>query len=176
MDYGGFAAGQGGWPTMRAVIQRVSRAKVAVNNITTGEIKNGLLVLFAAGQGDNDEDIEWAVKKISELRIFEDENGKMNLSVKDVGGSLLVVSQFTLYGDIRKGRRPSFTMSMPPEEAEAMYGRFVDRCKMENLAVETGEFKAYMQVSLVNDGPVTLIVDSKDRKRSRRANPPDSCC
>jgi len=153
---------------MRAVIQRVKNAKVVVGEEVTGQIGAGLLILVAVGQGDDESDVEWAVDKIADLRIFEDENSKMNLSVKDVNGGLLIVSQFTLYGDIRKGRRPSFTNSMPPDEAEKMYDRFVEKCKATELNVETGVFKAMMQVHLVNDGPVTLLLDTIDRKRSRR--------
>ena len=137
---------------------------------TIGEIKNGLLVLVAFGIGDCDMDIEWAVDKIVGLRVFEDTDQKMNLSVKDVGGSLLIVSQFTLYGDIRKGRRPSFTNSMPPDEARKMYEKFVAACTGTGVNVETGEFREYMHVHLVNDGPVTLIFDTEARKKSRRAS------
>ena len=154
---------------MRAVVQRVQNAKVDIDGKTAGEIGAGLLVFIAVGLDDNDDDIEWIVEKITDLRIFEDENDKMNLSVKDVGGEILVISQFTLYGDVRKGRRPSFIKSMPPEKAEVIYDKFVEKCRGTGLNIKTGVFKAHMDVHLINDGPVTLIIDTEDRKISRRS-------
>ncbi|MBZ4650701.1 D-aminoacyl-tRNA deacylase [Thermosipho sp. (in: thermotogales)] len=146
---------------MRAVIQRVKNAKVEVEGKTVGKIENGLLVLLGVGKDDNKEDIKYLAEKIINLRIFDDENGKMNLSLLDIKGELLIVSQFTLYGDCRKGRRPSYSESAPPDIAKKLYEEFVNTCKNYNLKVETGEFGAHMQVSLVNDGPVTLLLDSK---------------
>jgi D-tyrosyl-tRNA(Tyr) deacylase len=138
----------------------VSSASVEVDGKTVASIGRGLLVLLGVAQGDRERQTEWLADKIAGLRIFEDEAGKMNLSVEDVGGAALVVSQFTLLGDCRKGRRPSFSEAAPPEEADRLYGVFVARLKERGLAVETGVFQAMMQVHLVNDGPVTLVVDS----------------
>ncbi len=146
---------------MRAVVQRVRRARVTVDGRTTGEIDQGLLVLASAGQGDGTADLEWMVRKIVNLRVFADEQGKMNLSVKDVGGSLLLVSQFTLHGDCRKGNRPSFTQAMPPDEAREYFDTFVQRVRDSRTQVQTGEFGAMMEVELVNDGPVTMLLDSR---------------
>ncbi len=145
---------------MRAVVQRVSNASVSVDAKVIGAIGQGLLVLLAAARGDGPEQIKWMVEKVSGLRVFADENGKMNLSLQQVNGSMLIVSQFTLYGDCRKGKRPSYAESAPPEEAEALYTGFVQAVKQKGIPVQTGSFGAMMQVSLVNDGPVTLIVDS----------------
>ncbi len=145
---------------VRAVVQRVSRAEVRVDGEVTGRIGRGLLVLLAAGTDDTDADLAYTVDKIVNLRIFADDAGNMNLAVNDIGGSLLVVSQFTLYGDCRKGRRPSFVQAMAPGPAEQMYERFVAEAK-KLVAVETGRFRAMMEVELVNDGPVTLLGDSK---------------
>jgi D-tyrosyl-tRNA(Tyr) deacylase len=133
---------------------------VEVDGKVAGEIGRGLLVLLGVGEGDSETRAHWLAEKISGLRIFEDEAGKMNLSVEDVGGGLLVVSQFTLYGDCRKGRRPSFTGAAPPAEADRLYEVFVARLRERGLPVETGVFQAMMQVHLVNDGPVTLIVET----------------
>lgn len=146
---------------MRAVVQRVSKSKVKVEDKTVGEIGKGLLVLLGVGKEDTKEDIEYLTQKILNLRIFEDENGKMNLSLLDIEGELLVISQFTLYGDVRKGRRPSFTDSASPDEAEKMYKQFINKCKNESINVEEGIFGADMDVSLINDGPVTILLDSK---------------
>lgn len=151
---------------MRAVIQRVSSASVTVDGRVEGRIGAGLLVLLGVGRGDTERDAEALARKIVELRVFQDEAGKMNLSVKDTGGSLLVVSQFTLYGDTRKGRRPSFDQAAPPEEARRLYERFVEAVRTEGVAVETGVFQAMMSVSLVNEGPVTFLVESRDPSRS----------
>jgi D-tyrosyl-tRNA(Tyr) deacylase len=146
---------------VRAVVQRVSRAKVEACGRLVGEIRKGLLVLVGIADGDTLKDVEWLAAKIATLRIFEDEKGKMNLSVKDVGGSVLAVSQFTLLGDCRKGRRPSFDKAAKPEEAEVLYRSFVGQMKSKDLPVEVGAFRARMSVSLLNDGPVTLVLDSQ---------------
>jgi len=146
---------------MRAVVQRVSEARVEVGGKVVGHIGRGLLVLLGVGQDDSVEDLQYMVDKIVNLRIFEDDNGKMNLSLLDVGGDILVVSQFTLYGDCRKGRRPSFTHSAGPELAEPLYNRFVEEVAKRGVRVETGVFGAMMSVFLCNDGPVTLLLDSK---------------
>jgi len=146
---------------MRAVVQRVSEASVEVDNKIIGKINNGLLVLLGVGKDDSEEDVKYLAEKIVNLRIFDDKDGKMNLSLLDVNGELLIVSQFTLYGDCRKGRRPSYSESATPEKAEKLYNLFVDFSKKSGLKVETGRFGAYMKVSLVNDGPVTLLLDSK---------------
>lgn len=145
---------------MRAVVQRVSRARVSVNGYVTGEIGPGMMVLLAAARGDGPEQVRWMAEKLIGLRIFGDETGKMNLSLEQVGGSMLVVSQFTLYGDCRKGKRPSYTASAPPEEAQEVYTNFVNTVKDRGIPVQEGIFGAMMHVELVNDGPVTLIVDS----------------
>lgn len=149
---------------MRAVVQRVGSARVEVDGKVVGEIGRGLLVLLGVGEEDADKQAHWLADKIAGLRIFEDEAGKMNLSVEEVCGSLLVVSQFTLYGDCRKGRRPSFTKAAPPAEADRLYEVFVARLRELGLPVETGVFQAMMQVHLVNDGPVTLVVDTDDNR------------
>ena len=145
---------------MRAVVQRVSKAKVIVEEKTVGAIKRGLLVFVGVGKDDTEEDCEWLADKVSGLRIFEDEDGKMNLSVKDINGEVLVVSQFTLYGDCRRGKRPSFTEAAPPDKGKALYERFVELLREKGLKVETGKFRAHMHVHLVNDGPVTILLDS----------------
>lgn len=145
---------------MRAVIQRVSRAEVAVNGEITGKIDRGLLVLLGVAQGDTEAEANYLTEKTAGLRIFEDENGKMNLSVTDVGGAILVVSQFTLYGDVRKGKRPSFDAAAPPQKARELYECFVERLRAAGLRCETGRFQENMQVELINDGPVTIILDS----------------
>jgi len=145
---------------MRAVVQRVSRAKVTVNRWTAGEIGRGLLVLLGVGQIDTEADAAYLSEKVVWLRIFEDEDGKMNRSVRDVGGSVLVVSQFTLYGDVRRGKRPSFDEAAAPEAARRLYELFVQRIQVAGLRCETGRFQEMMQVELVNDGPVTILLDS----------------
>jgi D-aminoacyl-tRNA deacylase len=146
---------------MRAVIQRVSSARVEVDGAITGEIGRGLMVLLGVSKQDQSSDVQWMVDKIAGLRIFEDEAGKMNRSVQDINGGLLVVSQFTLYGDTRKGRRPSFDQAAPAETARALYEEFVTLARATTgLAVGTGIFQAHMHVSLCNDGPVTLICES----------------
>ncbi len=146
---------------MRAVVQRVAGSKVTVDGNLTGEINRGLNVLLGVGQDDNEKDIEYLAEKILNLRVFEDTNGKMNLSLLDVSGELLVVSQFTLYGDCRKGKRPSYDKAARPEFAEDMYNKFVDYCKQYDIKVQTGKFQAMMMVEIQNDGPVTLLIDSK---------------
>ena len=146
---------------MRAVVQRVSEASVTVDSAVRGAVGPGLLVLLAAGEGDGPRDLDYLVRKVTGLRVFEDDDGKMNLDVAEVGGALLVVSQFTLYGDCRKGRRPSFVHAMEPRAADQMVNEFVARCRALGLTVETGVFGAHMLVSLVNDGPVTLLIDSR---------------
>jgi D-tyrosyl-tRNA(Tyr) deacylase len=146
---------------MRLVVQRVSRASVTVDGRDVGTIGSGLLVFVGVAKGDGPADLEYAASKVETLRIFPDEDGKMNRSISEAGGALLVVSQFTLLGDARKGRRPAFDAAAPPAEAREMYERLVARWRAGGLAVETGEFQAHMDVSLVNDGPVTLILDSR---------------
>ena len=145
---------------MRAVVQRVSRARVRVNGQTTGEIGPGLLILLAVGQGDTSKEADYLLDKIIHLRIFEDPEGKMNLSLRDAGGELMVISQFTLYADCRKGRRPSFTDAGPPGEAQKLYDYFVTAARTRGVKVATGIFQAIMEVELVNSGPVTILLDS----------------
>lgn len=146
---------------MRAVIQRVRSASVDVDEERVGEIGSGLLVLLGVGEGDDESDLDYVLDKTINLRIFADDDGKMNLSLLDVAGELLVVSQFTLYGDTRKGRRPSFVDAMDPDGAERLYETFVERAKERGVSrVATGRFAAMMDVSLINDGPITLVVDS----------------
>jgi D-aminoacyl-tRNA deacylase len=145
---------------MRAVVQRVASARVDVDGVTVGAIGPGLLVYLGAGKGDDDGDRAYVLAKVSGLRIFENAEGKMDLDVRAAGGSILVVSQFTLYGDVRKGRRPSFDGAMAPEEAEQQYEAFVREARAEGLKVATGRFRANMQVSSVVDGPVTILIDS----------------
>ena len=146
---------------MRAVVQRVTRASVTVDGEVIGEIGPGLVVLLGIGRDDTKVEAAYLVDKISALRIFDDGEGKMNLSVKDVGGSLLIVSQLTLYGDVRRGLRPSWIDAAPPEVAEPLYEYFVQKCRELVERVETGSFRKMMQVELVNDGPVTLMLDSR---------------
>ncbi len=145
---------------MRAVIQRVSEARVTVEGETVGEIGKGLVVLVGVTHDDTEDDARWLARKVAGLRIFEDEAGKMNLSVQDVGGAVLVVSQFTLYADARKGRRPSFVNAARPEVAEPLITAFCQFLEQEGVPVATGRFRAMMQVCLCNDGPVTIIVDT----------------
>jgi D-tyrosyl-tRNA(Tyr) deacylase len=145
---------------VRAVVQRVSSASVAVDGETVSSIGQGFLVLLGVANGDTDREAEWLADKIAGLRIFEDEAGKMNLSVQDIGGSILVVSQFTLLADCRKGRRPSFTDAAPPAEADRLYQVFVSAVRKHGIPVKTGVFQAHMDVVLVNDGPVTVVVEA----------------
>jgi D-aminoacyl-tRNA deacylase len=146
---------------MRAVVQRVTRASVKVDGETIGEIGNGLVVLVGIARDDTKVEAAYLVDKISNLRIFDDDEGKMNLSVKDVRGALLIVSQFTLYGDVRRGSRPSWIDAAPPEVAEPLYDFFVRQAGTVVENVATGKFQAMMQVELINDGPVTILLDSK---------------
>jgi len=146
---------------LRAVVQRVKRSSVKVNGETIGEISKGINVLVGITKDDNLEDLKYIKEKIFNLRIFSDENDKMNLSVKDIKGELLIISQFTLYGDARKGRRPSFIEALDGEEAVKLYNDFIELCKTEGLKIQTGEFGADMEVEIINDGPVTLLLDSK---------------
>ena len=145
---------------MRVVLQRVTQSKVEVENKTVGNISNGFLVLLGVGQGDTGSDAIKLVDKISKLRVFEDEDGKMNKNIIEIGGEILVVSQFTLYANCKKGNRPSFVDAASPEEAKKLYEYFVEKVKEKEINVETGEFAAYMKVDLINDGPVTIILDS----------------
>lgn len=144
---------------MKLVIQRVSEAKVEVDNKIVGEIGKGFLVLFGAGEDDTKEQADFLAEKLSNLRIFEDENEKMNLSIKDIDGELLIVSQFTLYADCKKGNRPSFVKAAKPDTANELYEYFIEQCKKNVKKVERGIFGANMQVSLLNDGPVTIILE-----------------
>lgn len=146
---------------MRAVVQRVSRANVRVDGEVKGQIGSGLLVLLGVGHEDDEHDAGYLAEKIVNLRIFQDQEGKMNISVKDTGGAILVVSQFTLYGDCRKGKRPSYSDAAFPDKAERLYDLFTEKCRQFNIPVETGVFGAMMEVELVNSGPVTLLLDSK---------------
>jgi D-tyrosyl-tRNA(Tyr) deacylase len=150
---------------MRAVIQRVTEASVKIDNNQTEYIGKGLLVLLGIEDNDGDEDIEWLSGKISRLRIFDDDSGIMNLSLQDIGGQILVISQFTLHASTRKGNRPSYIRAAKPEIAIPLYNKFIKQLSLDlNNKVHTGEFGAYMQVQLVNDGPVTIIIDTKNKE------------
>lgn len=146
---------------MKAVIQRVSEARVEVDSTIVGAISRGILVLLGVERGDEERDADWLARKIVELRIFEDQAGKMNLSLQEIGGGLLAVSQFTLAGNCAKGRRPSFDTAAPPDEGKRLYDYFVGRVREAGITVATGIFQADMRVSLVNDGPVTFILESR---------------
>ncbi|MEW6068622.1 MAG: D-aminoacyl-tRNA deacylase [Nitrospirota bacterium] len=146
---------------MKALIQRVHKAKVKINEKTSGEINKGTVIFLGVEKGDTEKDLEYIVKKVSNMRIFEDDQKKMNLSVQDIKGEILVVSQFTLASDCKKGNRPSFDRAEEPTMAEKVYTEFIERLKETGLKVATGNFGAYMQVHLVNDGPVTIMLDSK---------------
>lgn len=152
---------------MRLVIQRVRQALVTVDQSVVAEIKRGFLVLCGVGQGDTIEDAEWLARKTAMLRVFEDDEGKMNRALESVAGEVLVVSQFTLYGDCRKGNRPSFIDAAPPEQGDQLYQAYVEALRGLGVKVQTGVFRAMMQVALVNDGPVTLLIDSRDRANSK---------
>lgn len=154
---------------MRALIQRVTEASVSVDGAEIGRIGPGLVVLLGVADGDADVDAQYLADKIANLRIFADEQGRFNLSALDVGAQLLVVSQFTLYADTRRGRRPDFTRAAGPDEANRLYELACEMFREKGLTVATGQFQAYMRVSLVNDGPVTILVDSADRARPRNA-------
>ena len=149
---------------MRAILQRVSQASVSVDGQVTGAIAQGLLVLLGMAKGDTAKDADYLVEKVTHLRIFQDSNGKMNLSILDIGGEILVVSQFTLYADCRKGRRPSFDQAAPPEDARRLYDYFLAQAALTGLRIAAGVFQADMRVSLTNMGPVTLIVESDHLK------------
>jgi D-tyrosyl-tRNA(Tyr) deacylase len=146
---------------MRSVVQRVARAAVRVDRQVVGEVGHGLLVLLGVAQGDSDDDARWTADELAQLRIFEDDAGKMNRSVQDVGGGVLLVSQFTLLGDTRKGNRPSFVAAAPPEVAVALYESVAAMLRARGLPVAQGVFRAHMEVESVNDGPVTLLIDSR---------------
>lgn len=146
---------------MRAVVQRINEGKVVVAEETVGQIQKGLLVYLGVGPEDTSQDVKYMADKLVNLRIFEDENGKMNLSLLDVAGELLLVSQFTLYGDCRKGRRPNFTEAAKPEVAEALYQELAKECAALGVPVQQGVFQAHMLVHSINDGPVTILLDSK---------------
>jgi D-tyrosyl-tRNA(Tyr) deacylase len=146
---------------MRAVVQRVTHCEVTVDGETTGRIGPGLAVFLGVSNSDTEKEANYLTDKVANLRIFADDNDKMNLSVKDIGGEILVVSQFTLYGDCRKGRRPSYNDAAPPALAERLYKYFVDNLKDKGLPIATGRFQAMMDVNLVNDGPVTILLDSE---------------
>ena len=146
---------------MRAVVQRVASSSVTVDNNKISNIEKGLLVLLGVTHEDTSKDVDYLLEKIVNLRIFEDEDEKMNLSLKDINGKLMVVSQFTLYGDCRKGRRPNFTEAAKPDLANNLYEEFIEKAKKQNINVATGKFGAHMMVELVNDGPVTMLIDSK---------------
>ncbi len=146
---------------MRAVIQRVNRASVRINGRTTGRIDHGLVILLGIRTDDTVKELQWLADKIVHLRIFDDDEGKMNISLADIGGEMLIISQFTLYGDCRKGRRPGYSNSAAPEIAEPLYQQFIEEMKSRRITVATGTFRAAMKVELVNDGPVTLLLDSE---------------
>ena len=150
---------------MRLVIQRVKESKVTVSGSTTGAIRSGLLVLIGISREDTCAEADYMLDKVLGLRIFPDESGKMNRNIVEAGGALLLVSQFTLYGDCRKGRRPSFDRAAPPQQAQTLYEYFVDAARQSTVPVETGVFQAAMEVHLVNDGPVTILLDSDDRQK-----------
>lgn len=146
---------------MKALIQRVKQAHVDIEGKTVGKISEGILLFLGIEKGDTESDIEYLVKKVSALRIFEDENKKMNLSLQDINGEILVVSQFTLSADCRKGNRPSFDKAEVPEKAKEMYLKFIEKLNGKGIKVQTGEFAAFMQIHLINNGPVTILIDSK---------------
>ncbi len=155
---------------MRAVVQRVREARVEVDGALTGSIGRGLLVLLGIAREDTPADADYLAEKIAGLRIFPDQQGKMNRSVQDSGGAVLVVSQFTLYGDTRKGRRPSFDRAAPPEQARALYEYFLQALRARGVTVETGVFQAMMQVHLINDGPVTILCESPTETKGRTSS------
>jgi len=146
---------------MRAVLQRVKKANVTIDEKVKGEINKGIMLLLAIGKEDTENDLKYMIEKVMNLRIFEDENEKMNLSLLEIKGEMLIISQFTLYGDCRKGRRPNFMKSEKPDIAEEMYNEFIKKAKEYGIKIESGEFGANMAVDLINDGPVTILMDSK---------------
>ena len=148
---------------MKALLQRVTGASVSIGGEVVGRIGRGLVVLVGVASGDSDKDINYLVQKIVNLRIFPDDDGRFDLSALDINGELLLVSQFTLLADTRKGRRPSFVGAAPPDEAEKLFGRFVEQARATGLRVETGRFQQYMQVEIHNDGPVTILLDSREK-------------
>ena len=148
---------------MKALLQRVNKASVSINSEVVGSIGGGLVVFVGVVNGDTDKDLQYLVDKTIGLRIFDDAQGRLNLSVQDTGGGVLLVSQFTLLADARKGKRPSFTEAAPPAQAEALFNRFVERVKATGLKVATGRFQKYMQVEIHNDGPVTIMLDSREK-------------
>lgn len=150
---------------MRAIIQRVKHASVTIDDNITGKINDGFLVLLGITSTDTEKEVQWLAKKIVDLRVFNDSDDKMNLGLKEINGELLIISQFTLYGNCIKGRRPSFTEAAKPEMANTLYKNFIDACKKQEVHVETGVFGADMKVDLLNDGPVTLIIDTNDLKK-----------
>lgn len=152
---------------MRALVQRVSRASVTIEGCVVGAINPGLVVLVGVGEGDSEADASYLAEKVANLRIFSDQEGKFNLSALDIGGEMLVVSQFTLYASTRKGRRPGFTDAAPPEEAEPLVDTFAQLLRSTGLKVETGRFQQHMLVEIHNDGPVTILIDSQDRFKPR---------
>lgn len=149
---------------MRIILQRVTSGKVEVDNNIIGEINKGFVVLLGIGKDDSQKDIDYLVSKTINLRVFSDENDKFNLSLQDIKGELLIVSQFTLFADTKKGNRPGFTDAANPDLAEKLYLEFVEKCKNQGVKVQTGKFRANMQVSLTNDGPVTIVLDTKESK------------
>ena len=153
---------------MKVLLQRVTGASVSIDGKEVGMIGQGLVAFVGVAEGDSESDIDYLVQKMTGLRIFADEEGRFNVSIADIGGELLLVSQFTLLADTRKGKRPSFTGAAPPEQAELLFEKFVDEARATGLKVETGRFQQYMQVAIHNDGPVTIMLDSRDRLRSRR--------
>ena len=153
---------------MRALIQRVARASVSVDGETLGSIGAGLVVLVGVSRDDGHEEVDYIVSKTVNMRLFADSDGRFDLSAIDVGAELLVISQFTLYGDTRRGRRPSFSRAAPPDEAARLFANALDAFRKTGLAVQTGRFQAYMEVAIHNDGPVTIMLDSDDRRRPRR--------
>jgi len=150
---------------MRAILQRVSEARVFVHDSTVGTIRDGLVVLLGVGRNDDQQDADYLLDKVLGLRIFADDEGKMNRNIQQAGGSLLLISQFTLLADCRRGRRPSFDAAAPPARAQELYNYFVEQARCGPVPVETGVFQAHMSVHLVNEGPVTILLDSEDRKR-----------
>lgn len=153
---------------MKVLLQRVTGASVSIDGEEVGRIGQGMVVFVGVAEGDSEADIDYLVPKMTGLRIFADEEGRFNISISDIGGELLLVSQFTLLADTRKGRRPSFTGAASPEKAELLFEKFVEKTRSTGLKVETGRFQQYMQVEIQNDGPVTIMLDSHDRLRSRR--------